>query len=100
MQILLMQIGETNTDIFYKDRGGNYSKEYLSLGVDEIPVLKGRTAVQCYEDFMCSFVKTFTPLLGSTIVKITIGLGPAGELRFRFSFFMALVPCMMLASAY
>jgi len=81
VSLLCVQIGQSNSDIFYRDRRGYYSKEYLSLGIDEIPVLSGRTAVECYEDFMLSFVNTFGPMLGSSIVKITVGLGPAGELR-------------------
>lgn len=82
LPLWISEIGQSNSDIFYRDRRGYYSKEYLSLGIDEIPVLSGRTAVECYEDFMLSFVNTFGPMLGSSIVKITVGLGPAGELRY------------------
>lgn len=69
-------------DLAYTDQWGRRNCEYLSLGCDTIPVLKGRTPVQCYADFMRAFRDNFNHLLGDTIVEIQVGMGPAGELRY------------------
>ncbi|GLJ54918.1 hypothetical protein SUGI_1179130 [Cryptomeria japonica] len=42
--------------------------EYILLGYDELHVLKGRTPIQCYADFMRSFKESFQDLHGETIV--------------------------------
>ncbi|KAL7105651.1 hypothetical protein ACP275_07G057400 [Erythranthe tilingii] len=73
---------EKDPDLAYTDQWGRRNHEYISLGCDTLPVLKGRTPVQCYSDFMRSFRDTFTHLLGNTIVEIQVGMGPAGELRY------------------
>ncbi|WRX29675.1 Glycoside hydrolase [Theobroma cacao] len=75
-------IGDANKDIYYRDRHGLSNNDYLTLGVDEVPLLSGRTALQCYEDFMLSFVNKFESFIGSVIEEISIGLGPSGELRY------------------
>ncbi|KAL6581910.1 Beta-amylase 1, chloroplastic [Orobanche minor] len=69
-------------DLAYTDQWGRRNYEYLSLGCDTLPVIKGRSPVQCYSDFMCAFRDTFEHLLGDTIVEIQVGMGPAGELRY------------------
>ncbi|WOL05778.1 beta-amylase 1, chloroplastic [Canna indica] len=69
-------------DLAYTDQWGRRNFEYVSLGCDTLPVLKGRTPIQCYADFMRAFRDHFSPLLGSTIVEIQVGMGPAGELRY------------------
>ena len=69
-------------DLAYTDQWGRRNYEYLSLGCDTLPVLKGRTPVQCYADFMRAFRDNFKNLLGDTIVEIQVGMGPAGELRY------------------
>ncbi|XP_019181459.1 PREDICTED: beta-amylase 1, chloroplastic-like [Ipomoea nil] len=69
-------------DLAYTDQWGRRNYEYVSLGVDTLPVLKGRTPVQCYSDFMGAFRDEFHHLLGETIVEIQVGMGPAGELRY------------------
>ncbi|KAK4792946.1 hypothetical protein SAY86_023381 [Trapa natans] len=69
-------------EIVYTDQWGRRNYEYVSLGCDTLPVLKGRTPVQCYADFMQSFRDNFSDLLGDTIVEIQVGMGPAGELRY------------------
>ncbi|CAJ1952243.1 unnamed protein product [Sphenostylis stenocarpa] len=69
-------------DLAYTDQWGRRNYEYVSLGCDTLPVLKGRTPVQCYADFMRAFRDTFKHLLGDTIVEIQVGMGPAGELRY------------------
>ena len=41
------QAGEEQGDeIFYTDKGGWRDHEYVSLGVDHLPVLAGRTPIQ------------------------------------------------------
>ena len=55
-------------DLAYTDQWGRRNFEYVSLGCDSLPVLKGRTPVQCYADFMRAFRDQFQHLLGHTIV--------------------------------
>ncbi|KAH6816123.1 beta-amylase 1 [Perilla frutescens var. frutescens] len=73
---------DKDPDLAYTDQWGRRNYEYLSLGCDTLPVLKGRSPVQCYSDFMRSFRDTFDHLLGDTVVEIQVGMGPAGELRY------------------
>ncbi|KAK4732671.1 hypothetical protein R3W88_025659 [Solanum pinnatisectum] len=73
---------EKDPDLAYTDQWGRRNFEYVSLGCDTLPVLKGRTPVQCYSDFMRGFRDRFENLLGDTIVEIQVGMGPAGELRY------------------
>ncbi|CAK9200517.1 unnamed protein product [Sphagnum troendelagicum] len=73
---------QRNPDIAYTDKAGRRNHEYVSLGCDTLPVLKGRTPIQVYADFMRSFRDTFEDLLGDVIVEIQCGLGPAGEMRY------------------
>lgn len=61
------QIGESDTSIFFTDRSGQHYKECLSLAVDDLPVLDGKTPVQVYHSFCESFKSSFSPFLGSTI---------------------------------
>jgi len=79
----VLQIGKQNPDIFYRDREGGVDEEYLSLGVDGLPLFHGRTALQIYADFFTSLANTFTNYLKKgTINQIQVGMGPAGELRY------------------
>ncbi|CAI9776944.1 unnamed protein product [Fraxinus pennsylvanica] len=73
---------EKDSDLAYTDQWGRRNYEYISLGCDTLPVLKGRTPIQCYSDFMRSFRDKFEHLLGDTIAEIQVGMGPAGELRY------------------
>ncbi|KAI5016355.1 hypothetical protein ZWY2020_006206 [Hordeum vulgare] len=73
---------DKDQDLTYTDQWGRRNYEYVSLGCDAMPVLKGRTPVQCYTDFIRAFRDHFADFLGNTIVEIQVGLGPAGELRF------------------
>ncbi|GMH05812.1 hypothetical protein Nepgr_007652 [Nepenthes gracilis] len=82
LPLWIQEIGTLNKDIYYQDQNGFSSNDYLTLGVDELPLFYGRTALQCYEDFIFSFVKKFDPLMGCLIEEISVGLGPAGELRY------------------
>ncbi|CAN1150308.1 Beta-amylase 1, chloroplastic [Linum perenne] len=73
---------EKDKDLAYTDQWGRRNYEYLSLGCDTLAVLKGRSPVQCYSDFMRAFKDNFQHLLGDTVVEIQVGMGPAGELRY------------------
>lgn len=57
-----------NPDIVYTDRSGRRNPEYISLGCDSLPVLRGRTPIQVYSDYMASFRDTFKEYLGDVIV--------------------------------
>ncbi|MCF8706242.1 family 14 glycosylhydrolase, partial [Corynebacterium sp. MC-25] len=71
-----------NPDLVYTDRSGRRNPEYISLGCDSLPVLKGRTPIQVYSDLMRSFRDRFVDYLGDVIVEIQVGMGPCGELRY------------------
>ncbi|KAJ9518075.1 hypothetical protein QJQ45_009994 [Haematococcus lacustris] len=78
--------GEHDPDLFFTDRpregAGRRNREYLSIWADEAAALRGRTPLQCYEDFMQAFCNNFHQLLGSSLVDIVVGAGPCGELRY------------------
>ncbi|XVE57524.1 hypothetical protein DITRI_Ditri04bG0097600 [Diplodiscus trichospermus] len=71
-----------NPELVYTDRSGRRNPEYISLGCDSIPVLRGRTPIQAYTDYMRSFRERFADYLGRVIVEIQVGMGPCGELRY------------------
>ncbi|KAF5729661.1 beta-amylase family protein [Tripterygium wilfordii] len=71
-----------NPDLVYTDRSGRRNPEYISLGCDALPVLRGRTPIQVYSDYMKSFRKRFRDYLGQVIEEIQVGTGPCGELRY------------------
>eukprot|EP01018_Ginkgo_biloba_P012651 Gb_23609 [translate_table: standard] len=73
---------KTNPDMVYTDKSGRRNQEYISLGCDTIPLLKGRSPIQVYTDYMRSFKDTFSGFLGKVIVEIEVGMGPCGELRY------------------
>ncbi|CAI9759487.1 unnamed protein product [Fraxinus pennsylvanica] len=72
----------TNPDLVYTDKSGKRNPEYISLGCDSMPVLRGRSPIQVYSDYMRSFRERFNDYLGNVIVEIQVGLGPCGELRY------------------
>ncbi|PNW83114.1 hypothetical protein CHLRE_06g307150v5 [Chlamydomonas reinhardtii] len=78
----VLEIGERNPDIFYTDKAGHRNRECLSLGCDEVPLFWGRTPVLMYRDFINAFADKFQHLFGTVITEVTVGLGPAGELRY------------------
>nr|O22585.1 RecName: Full=Beta-amylase; AltName: Full=1,4-alpha-D-glucan maltohydrolase [Medicago sativa]AAD04188.1 beta-amylase [Medicago sativa] len=79
----VLDIGESDPDIFYTNRSGIRNQEYLSIGVDNKPIFHGRTAIEIYSDYMKSFRENMSDLLKSeVIIDIEVGLGPAGELRY------------------
>ncbi|KAJ6714897.1 hypothetical protein OIU85_026406 [Salix viminalis] len=71
-----------NPDLVYTDRSGRRNPEYISLGCDSLPLLRGRTPIQVYSDYMRSFRKRFKDYLGEVIMEIQAGMGPCGELRY------------------
>ncbi|CAK9172625.1 unnamed protein product [Ilex paraguariensis] len=71
-----------NPDLVYTDRSGRRNPEYISLGCDSLPVLRGRTPVQVYSDYMRSFSERFKDYLGDVIEEVQVGMGPCGELRY------------------
>ncbi|KAK6134882.1 hypothetical protein DH2020_031366 [Rehmannia glutinosa] len=79
----VLSVGEKNPDIFYTNRSGNRNQEYVSLGLDNLPLFRGRTAIEMYSDYMKSFRENMSDFLeDETIIDIEVGLGPAGELRY------------------
>mmetsp|Transcript_6987 Transcript_6987/g.25759 ORF Transcript_6987/g.25759 Transcript_6987/m.25759 type:complete len:971 (+) Transcript_6987:311-3223(+) len=79
----VLECGEANPDIFFTNRDHHRNQEYLTFGVDHEPVLRGRTAMQVYADFMFAFRQAMADYLeGGLITEVEIGLGPAGELRY------------------
>eukprot|EP00899_Mesostigma_viride_P022903 jgi/Mesvir1/3798/Mv02824-RA.1 len=78
----VLEAAEENPDVLYTDKLGMRNGEYLSLGVDNIPLFHGRTPIAIYYDFMRSFRENFADVIGDVIQEVTIGLGPAGELRY------------------
>lgn len=82
LPLWIQKIGSVDRDIYYQDQNGFSSEDCLTLGVDELPLFCGRTALQCYEDFIFNFLGKFDSLIGHVIEEISVGLGPAGELRY------------------
>ncbi|KAB1214384.1 Beta-amylase 2, chloroplastic [Morella rubra] len=77
------EIGRSNSDIYFTDREGRRNSECLSWGIDKERVLKGRTAVEVYFDYMRSFRVEFDEFFEDGIIsEIEVGLGPCGELRY------------------
>ncbi|XP_068656449.1 beta-amylase 7-like [Aristolochia californica] len=77
------EIGRSNPDIFFTDREGRRNPECLTWGIDKERVLRGRTAVEVYFDYMRSFRVEFDELFEEGIILgIEVGLGPCGELRY------------------
>ncbi|EEF45479.1 inactive beta-amylase 9 [Ricinus communis] len=76
------RIGESEPGIFYTDRSGSHYRECLSLAVDDLPVLDGKSPIQVYKEFCESFKSSFSQFMDSTVTGITVGLGPNGELRY------------------
>ncbi|XWS35785.1 hypothetical protein CRYUN_Cryun20dG0025700 [Craigia yunnanensis] len=77
------EIGQSNPDIYFTDREGRRNSESLTWGIDKEQVLKGRTAVEVYFDYMRSFHVEFDEFFVDGIIsEIKVGLGPCGELRY------------------
>eukprot|EP01018_Ginkgo_biloba_P017246 Gb_27777 [translate_table: standard] len=81
----VLKVGDSDPNIFYTDRAGNRYRDCLSLAVDSLPLFEGRSPLQMFSEVFRSFRKTFAPYIGNTIVEISVGLGPSGELRYPSS---------------
>lgn len=56
----VLEVGEKNPGIFYTNRAGTRNEEYLTLGVDNLPLFAGRTAVEVRVlNSFCSFVYAY-----------------------------------------
>ncbi|KAG6666843.1 hypothetical protein CIPAW_01G060800 [Carya illinoinensis] len=79
----VVEIGQSNPDIYFTNKEGRRNTECLSWGIDKERVLKGRTAVEVYFDYMRSFRVEFDEFFENGIIsEIEVGLGPCGELRY------------------
>ncbi|XP_010676684.2 beta-amylase 8 isoform X1 [Beta vulgaris subsp. vulgaris] len=79
----ILEIGKDNQDIFFTDREGRRNTECISWGIDKERVLRGRTGIEVYFDFMRSFRSEFDDIFGGGyITAVEIGLGASGELKF------------------
>jgi len=78
----ILEEGRVNPDIYYTDKAGGRNTECLSLGINDVPVLKGRSAITVYTSFMKSFKDEFSTWFGGLITECLIGLGPNGELKY------------------
>ncbi|GMQ03759.1 hypothetical protein CsSME_00049431 [Camellia sinensis var. sinensis] len=79
----VLEIGKENPDIFFTDREGRRNTECLSWGIDKERVLKGRTGIEVYFDFMRSFRTEFDDLFAEGLISaVEIGLGASGELKY------------------
>ncbi|CAI9775591.1 unnamed protein product [Fraxinus pennsylvanica] len=71
-----------NPDLVYTDSSGCCNPEYISLGCNSLSVLRGRTPIQAYSDYMKIFRERFKDYMEKVIVEIQVGMGPCGELRY------------------
>ncbi|KAL0393805.1 UNVERIFIED_CONTAM: Beta-amylase 8 [Sesamum latifolium] len=79
----VLEIGKSNQDIFFTDREGRRNTECLSWGIDKERVLRGRTGIEVYFDFMRSFRTEFDDLFTEGLIAaVEIGLGASGELKY------------------
>ncbi|KAL8536606.1 hypothetical protein ACS0TY_011980 [Phlomoides rotata] len=79
----ILEIGKSNQDIFFTDREGRRNTECLSWGIDKERVLRGRTGIEIYFDFMRSFRTEFDDLFTEGLISaVEIGLGASGELKY------------------
>lgn len=63
-----------NPDLVYTDKSGRRNPEYISLGCDTIPLLRGRTPIQVYSDYMRSFRERFRDYLGDVVQVIKLSV--------------------------
>ncbi|PWA73009.1 beta-amylase 2 [Artemisia annua] len=79
----IIELGKENPDIYFTDRDGRRNPESLTWGIDKERVLRGRTAVEVYFEYMRSFRVEFDEFFeDGSITEIEIGLGACGELRY------------------
>ncbi|KAG0556224.1 hypothetical protein KC19_11G036300 [Ceratodon purpureus] len=79
----VLDIGKENPDIFFTDKQGVRNPECLSWGIDKVRVLRGRTALEVYYDYMRSFRQEMDEFFtDGTVTEVEVGLGACGELRY------------------
>lgn len=66
------RIGENDPSVYFTDRSGLLYKDCLSLAVDDLPVLDGKTPIEVYWEFCKSFKSSFSQFMNSTITVRTI----------------------------
>lgn len=67
LPLWILEEFQKNRGLGYKNRYGCPGEEYISLGCDTLPVLRGRSPLETYADFMRSFRDNFRPFLGHVI---------------------------------
>ncbi|XP_057525172.1 beta-amylase 8 isoform X1 [Amaranthus tricolor] len=79
----VLEIGKDNQEIFFTDREGRRNTKCLSWGIDKERVLRGRTGIEVYFDFMRSFRSEFDDMFcEGLITAVEIGLGASGDLKY------------------
>ncbi|KAL0245013.1 hypothetical protein GEMRC1_009093 [Eukaryota sp. GEM-RC1] len=80
----ILDVGKSNSNIFYTDKHGHPDEEYLSLGVDNERLFGSppRSPVEIYSDWVHALAKAIRPFIPTTVDEFQIGLGPCGELRY------------------
>ncbi|KAM7260452.1 hypothetical protein ACFE04_016193 [Oxalis oulophora] len=65
------QIGQSQPGLYFTDCSRQPYTKCLSLGVDDLPVLDGKTPIEVYRDFCESFKSTFSQFMDPTITSPT-----------------------------
>ncbi|XP_042505711.1 beta-amylase 8 [Macadamia integrifolia] len=79
----VLEIGKDDPDIFSTDREGRRNTQCMSWGIDKERVLRGRTGIEVYYDFMRRFRTEFDDLFAEGLISaVEIGLGASGELKY------------------
>lgn len=76
----VLDVGESDPDIFYTDKELNRNQECLSLGCDAVPLFFGRTPIEMYRDFAAAFASTFHGLLGEYCLNLCLSYPLCGHL--------------------
>ena len=66
----VLDVGDSNPDIFYTDKEGFRNRECLSLGCDGEALFAGRTPIDIYRNFMSAFADTFQHMFGELMTTI------------------------------
>ncbi|KAL0722166.1 hypothetical protein Bca4012_036765 [Brassica carinata] len=83
----VLEIGETNPDIFYTNKSGNRNKECVSLSVDNLSLFRGRTAVECYDKYLRSDYEEEVRRIGHPEWKLPENAGQYNDVPEATGFF-------------